>query len=186
MARLTSISQKAQRTSIRVLEGADVGVLWSYVVEETGLHGGKHRPWTGDHYLPHADTGNWTRAAVVTSEGFTPALSKPLLFSYNWAATWQNPTKRPRKTQISLGMRPVWSESLLCAQWEAKDPGFLHADSKDSDQTGRMPRLIWVFAERTAFCHVAAHISAVEPPRCGVTGAKIPDCMSWNLAGREK
>ena len=34
------------------------------------------------------------------------------------------------------------SESLLCAQWVAKGPRFLHADSEDSDQTGRMPRLI--------------------------------------------
>ena len=50
------------------------------------------------------------------------------------------------KTRISLGIRPVWSESSLCAQLVAKDPGFLHVDSEDSDQTGRMPRLIWVFA----------------------------------------
>ena len=28
------------------------------------------------------------------------------------------------------------------AQWVAKDPRLLHADSKDSDQTGQMPRLI--------------------------------------------
>ena len=56
---------------------------------------------------------------------------------------------RPAKTQISLGIRPVWSESSLCAEWVAKDPSFLHADSEDSDQTGRMPRLIWVYAERT-------------------------------------
>ena len=56
---------------------------------------------------------------------------------------------RPAKTQISLGIRPVWSESALCAQWVAKDPSFLHADSKESDQTGWMPRLIWVFAGRT-------------------------------------
>ena len=55
---------------------------------------------------------------------------------------------RPAKTQISLGIRTVWSESSLCAQWVAKDPSFLHADSEDSDQTGRMPRLIWVFARR--------------------------------------
>ena len=55
-------------------------------------------------------------------------------------------TVRPAKTQISLGIRPVWSESLLSAQWVAKDPSFLHAESEDSDQTGRMPRLIWVFA----------------------------------------
>ena len=53
------------------------------------------------------------------------------------------------KAQISLGIRPVRSESSLCAQWVAKDPKFLHADSEDSDQTGRMPRLIWVFAGHT-------------------------------------
>ena len=37
----------------------------------------------------------------------------------------------------------------LCAQLVAKDPSFPHADSEDSDQSGRMPRLIWVFAGRT-------------------------------------
>ena len=52
---------------------------------------------------------------------------------------------RPPKTQISLGIRPVWSQFSLCAWWVAKDPSFLHADSDDSDQTGWMPRLIWVF-----------------------------------------
>ena len=60
-------------------------------------------------------------------------------------------TVRPAKTQISLGIRPVWSESSPCAQWVAKDPSFLHADSKDSDQTQLMPRLIRVFAGCT--CH---------------------------------
>ena len=35
----------------------------------------------------------------------------------------------------------VWSESSLCTQWIAMDLSFLHADSEDSDQTGRMPRL---------------------------------------------
>ena len=38
---------------------------------------------------------------------------------------------RPAKTWISLGIRPVWSESSLCAQRVAKDPNFLHADSED-------------------------------------------------------
>ena len=45
---------------------------------------------------------------------------------------------RLAKIQISLGICPVWSESSLCIQWVSKDPGFLHADSEDSDQTGRM------------------------------------------------
>ena len=40
---------------------------------------------------------------------------------------------RPAKTQISLGILPVGSEFSLCAQWVAKDPMFLHADSEDSD-----------------------------------------------------
>ena len=39
-------------------------------------------------------------------------------------------------------------QSSLCVQWVAKDPSFLQADSEDY-QTGRMPRLIWVFAGRT-------------------------------------
>ena len=63
---------------------------------------------------------------------------------------------RPAKTQISLGIRPVWPESSLCALWVDKDSIFLHADSEDSDQTGRMPRLIWVFAGST--CHVAGFV----------------------------
>ena len=56
---------------------------------------------------------------------------------------------RPAKTQVSLGICPVWSESSLCAQWVAKDPSFLHVGREDSDQTGQMPRLIWVFVGRT-------------------------------------
>ena len=51
-------------------------------------------------------------------------------------------TVRPEKTQISLGIRPVGSESSLSAQWVAKVLSFLQADSEDSDETARMPRLI--------------------------------------------
>ena len=58
---------------------------------------------------------------------------------------------RPAKTQISLGIRPVWSESLLSA-WRNIGPLTTYwVHSEDSDQTGQMPRLIWVFAGRT--CH---------------------------------
>ena len=50
-------------------------------------------------------------------------------------------TVHPSKTQISLGIHRIWSESSHCPQWVAKDPSFLHTNSEDSDQTGRMPRL---------------------------------------------
>ena len=51
-------------------------------------------------------------------------------------------------------MRPAKTpdaQSSLCALWVAKDPSFLHADSEDSDQTGRMAKLICVFAWRTCY-----------------------------------
>ena len=63
---------------------------------------------------------------------------------------------RPAKTQLNLGIHPVWSESSLCAQRLAEDLSFLYGDSEDSDQTGRMPKLIWVFAGRT--CHSAGFV----------------------------
>ena len=62
----------------------------------------------------------------------------------------------PAKTRISLGIRPVWSESSLCAQRVTKDPRFLHADREDADQTAQMPRLVWVFAGRT--CHFVGFV----------------------------
>ena len=82
---------------------------------------------------------------------------------------------RPAKTQISLGIRPVWSESLLCTQWVAKDPSFLHGDSKDSDQTGRMPRLIRVFAGCTAILLVLSCCGSfikIGIIMCGLTKSK--------------
>ena len=58
------------------------------------------------------------------------------------------PTKwfvHPAKTPISLGIRPVWSEASL-STWRKLGSLATHsAHSGDSDQTGRMPRLIWVF-----------------------------------------
>ena len=56
---------------------------------------------------------------------------------------------RPAKSQISLGIRPVWSESSLSA-WRKLGSLATHwAHSEDSDQTGQMPRLIRIFAGRT-------------------------------------
>ena len=62
----------------------------------------------------------------------------------------------PHDKTNKMTARPVWSESSLCAQWVAKKLRFLHADSEDSDQTMRMPRLIWVFAGRT--CHFVGFV----------------------------
>ena len=53
-------------------------------------------------------------------------------------------TVHPAKTQISLGVCPIWSESSLCAQRVAKDPSFLHAD------------WVRVFAGRT--CHFVGFV----------------------------
>ena len=66
-----------------------------------------------------------------------------------WATSWQNKPKwhvHPGKTQISLGISPVWSESSLSA-WRNLGSLATHwVHSEDSDQTGWTPRLIWVFA----------------------------------------
>ena len=55
----------------------------------------------------------------------------------------------PAKTQISLGIRPVWSVSSLSALGDLGSLATHWAHSEDSDQTRRMPRLIRVFAGRT-------------------------------------
>ena len=58
-------------------------------------------------------------------------------------------------------LRSAWAsaqsdQSSQCTQWVAEDLMFLHADSEDSDQTGRMPRLIRVFARRK--CHFVGFV----------------------------
>ena len=46
----------------------------------------------------------------------------------------------PAKTQISLGICPVWSESSVCTQWVAKDRSFFHQSL--SDQSSLSARAI--------------------------------------------
>ena len=60
-------------------------------------------------------------------------------------------TVRPAKTQISLGIRPVWLESSMCATWVAKDPSFLHADSEDYDQSGRTSHFVGFVMRRLSY-----------------------------------
>ena len=66
------------------------------------------------------------------------------------------------KTQISLGIRQVWSESLLCAQWLAKDLSFLHADSElwsDCADAQADLSLRWAHMPFCWFCLEAAQIT---------------------------
>ena len=65
-------------------------------------------------------------------------------------------TVRPAKTQISLGIRPVWAESSLSAWRKLGSLATYGAHSEDSDQTRRVPRLNWVFAGRT--CHFVGFV----------------------------
>ena len=64
-------------------------------------------------------------------------------------------TLRPAKTQISLDIRPVWSESSLCAQWVAKCPAKtqISLDIRPgwSESSLGAQSFCW-------FCHEAAHI----------------------------
>ena len=57
--------------------------------------------------------------------------------------------QRRRSACADLISTFVWSESSL-STWRNLGPSATHwVHSEDSDQTGRMPRLIWVFARRT-------------------------------------
>ena len=73
--------------------------------------------------------------------------------------------------------RSVWSESSLCAQWVAKDPSFLHADSEDSDQTWWMPRLIWVFDGRTLTLLVLSCCGSYGLVLCSMSFCSCPSAF---------
>ena len=84
--------------------------------------------------------------------------SKQSLQQELWHDKTNKMSVRPAKTQISLGIRPVWSESSLSTWRNLGSLATLWARSEDSDQTGRVPRLIWIFAGHTLIllvCHVA-------------------------------
>ena len=86
-----------------------------------------------------------------------------------WTSSWQNQQndlyakRRPRSAWAMI--RPVWSEFSQCTQWISEDPMLLRVDREDSEQTGRMPRLIWAFVRRKRsfcwFCHAAAHMCQI-------------------------
>ena len=78
---------------------------------------------------------------------------------------------RPAKTQISLGVLPVWSESSLCTQWVAKAQCFFKRTAKTLIRLGACSG--WSESSLGAhslcwFCNVAAHTMFV----CGVRSNK--------------
>ena len=79
----------------------------------------------------------------------TPYLSRLVIKPTKWHVS-------PLKTQISLGIHPAWSESSLSAWRKIGSLATHWAHSEDSDQIGRMPRLIWNFAGRT--CHFVGFV----------------------------
>ena len=99
---------------------------------------------------------------LMHEQHFRPALSSPsevitmlnrnnMTEKMKWATTWQNQQSEcaPSEDSDQPGYPPNLF-SIFAVQLVAKGPSFLHADSEESDQTVRMPRLIWVFAGRTA------------------------------------
>ena len=76
------------------------------------------------------------------------------LFNHEkWAASWQNQQSDCAPSEDSESLLSAWRKlGSLATHW---------VHSEDSDQTGRMPRLIWVFAGCTSlcwFCHEIAQI----------------------------
>ena len=71
---------------------------------------------------------------------------------YIWATLWQNQQCgcAPSEESDQPGhLCPVWKESSLTAWRKLGSLANHWADIKDSDKTGRIPMLIWVFAGRT-------------------------------------
>ena len=103
--------------------------------------------WLWNNCLYYGDILSTTDRAVVGYWWkYCPLVQ--LVAHQIWAAAWQN--------QLSLKCAQRRQETSLCTQRIANDPMYLHTDSEGSDQTGLMPRLIWVFIGRTdhLFCFV--------------------------------
>ena len=70
---------------------------------------------------------------------------------------------RPAKTRISLGIRPVWSESSL-STWRKLGSLATHW-AHSEDWSDWMPRLIWVFAGHTLILLVLSCCSSYYEKR---------------------
>ena len=110
-----------------------------------------------------------TDLCALVSEDSAWALSiRPVWSESSQCAQWVDVSSCGQRrlcsayAQADLSLH--WAQMLFCwfghaaAHMRSTEDSimFLHADSKDSDQTGRMPRLIWVFTGRR--CHFVGFV----------------------------
>ena len=98
-------------------------------------------------------------ASFCSSAGWFESypFENPWRHIFTWCDSYELPhdkttkmTVRPAKTQISLCICPFWSASSLSAWRNLRSLATNWVHREDSDQTGWMTRLIWVFSWRTA------------------------------------
>ena len=124
--KIRSVNNKVQQSRLRTQ---------SYLVENSRRH---VFAWCGSYCCNELMNTNSRWSYTFAQQHLSRLMTKPT----KWHV-------RPAKTQITLGIRPVWSESSLSA-WRKLGSLAIHcAHSEDTDQTRRISRLIWVFAGRT-------------------------------------
>ena len=121
-------------------------------------------PWAGSDVYK-------SRFLLATLTSVTPAIYSETQSHQvfhkkgKWAATWQKVSVHLAKTQISLGICPVWSESSLSA-WRNLGSLVIHwVHSEDwSDWADAQAHLSLRWVQSLCwFCHVAAQIVLREP-----------------------
>ena len=103
-------------------------------------------PWAR-HFTPRK---YW----LITQEALAPS-------RHDWKIVDWDIKPQHKQTNKMTKLRSAWAsaqpdKSSQWAQWVAKDSMLLHTDNKDSDQTGQMPRVIWVFVGHT--CHFVGFV----------------------------
>ena len=112
---------------------------------------------------------------ISIKRNYTKFNATEVPFRIIWAASWQN---QQNGMCAQRRLRSAWTsaqsdQSLHCPHKESLGSlatQWVH--SEDSDQTGRMPRLIWVFAGRTVILLVLSwggsyFISVAQPQKFG-------------------